>query len=159
MKAMYIGNKTYSLLNDRDHTLATLTYTGFLCKKAVLSFPDEKPVNITPDKWGSSIVLSTEKESMGKLTMKWWKMNMEINVNGKPTPFRLQRAGLWKKGYVLVDNDQTQRVKITPCFRWKTMRYDYDLEVTPGQRYVVDPAILLLCVYCANYLYTASSAA
>ena len=157
MKAVYSGSKTYSLIDDRDHPIGTLTYTGVLSQRAQIQ-ADGTNLGLTPKKLGSMIELAHEAEPIGTIKMKWSSMVLELSHDGGRhiLSYRFVRKGFWKPTYALLNADKEILVKLTPAFR-SLLRYDYEVSLHPSERFAVDKKTVLLSVFCANYLRAAES--
>ena len=158
MKVIYTGKKTYALKDDRDHTLGTLKFLSHFSLKAVIEMNNET-TELAPKKWCSKVRVVQNATEQGLLDLKWNGMSIQLNKNGSDETFWLKRFGFWKAAFVLLDSDKAERLKITPVFRWKTMRYDYEIQPHQAQRFAVDPQTMLICAYCINYINVVTAVA
>jgi hypothetical protein len=158
MLVKYTGSKTYTLFDGKEHVLGTLKYPSHFCLKAELKVNDQEAITLTPKKFRNEILLTQHQAITGQLRMKWWKMHMEVTL-GEGSHYRLKRCGFWSMRFTLLDNENVERLKLIPTFRWKTFRYDFRIEPHISERFAVDRQTQLLSVYCANYIIASASSA
>ncbi|MFZ6013625.1 MAG: hypothetical protein ACOYXT_25020 [Bacteroidota bacterium] len=159
MKAVYAGSKTYQLINDRDHAIGSLIYQNFYSYRSVITTDAIGSIDMIPRPWGSNIRIVQDNCDLGEAKMKWWSTSLDLKFKDRGGIFTLKKTGFWKSRFVLIDQEKVQVLDLTPVFRWKTMRHDFEILTKHGARYAPEPHTILIAVYCANYMLALASAA
>jgi len=146
-------------MNDRDHTIGSLTYRNFYSHRSVIQTDAVRSLDMIPYPWGANIRIVQNDCELGKAKMKWWSASLELKFKDQSDILTLKKTGFWKSRFVLTNRDNVQVLELTPSFRWKTMRHDFDIVTNHGTRYGLEPHMILVAVYCANYMLALASAA
>lgn len=144
-------NRTFHLLDAGGQSLATLDYpTWYAPRQAIITSGTQvlqtkmrgffrNGINLLS---GDEVVASTRWVGMGRLKIEF--------ADGRQYTFR--RVGFFN-GYMALVNDAGQElVNIRQVNRWALLNFTFSIETDDNYREVNDPALLLLLIFCINYM-------
>ena len=153
MKIKYI-NKEFQLSDINGRFLGKLSYEKWGSKKASATtqyaeFFDFKPVGF----WQQHITVDRDGTEIATMKMNW-KGNIIIDIKGNDIEqdYLVKSVGLWKQHLTLQDRFSNDILALHPHVQWKSGNYEYDIEINPDFQNVVDETLILIAVYCANYI-------
>ena len=83
-----------------------------------------------------------------------WRGNVIIVVlgNDQPMDYLFRRVGFWQERFNVEDHNKNILMTLSPDFKWGKLNYDYTIDINPPFTDTVDKMMMLLSVFCANYL-------
>lgn len=150
-------NRTFQLLDAGGQSLATLDYpTWYAPRQAIITSGAtvlqtkmrgffRNGINLMS---GADVVAATKWNGMGRMRIEF--------ADGRQYTFR--RVGFFN-GYMALVNDAGQElVTIRQVNRWALFNFTFSIETDDNYREVNDPALLLLLIFCINYMRAVSYA-
>jgi hypothetical protein len=108
--------------------------------------------------WGTKIVVKKDDNEFAELHMSWrGDIIIDLADDDSDKSYILKSHGLWKNYYELEDRWGNKLLVLRPDFNWKSTYYNYTIEANPD--FEVNEMLVLLAVYCSNYLMTMMAAA
>ena len=154
MKITYTGSKEFELNDIEGKFLGKLAYEGWSSTKASITtqFAEFYDLN-SKGFWSSYIAVEKGGNEYAQLKRNW-KGNIIIDVlgNEEPMDFLFKKMGFWQESYNIEDQQKNILMTLIPDFNWGKLNYDYVIEINPNFAGAVDEMMMLLSVYCANYL-------
>lgn len=154
MKVTYTGSNEFELNGTQGAFLGKLAYDGWSTSKASITTQFAEFYDLVSKGFWSSYI-SVEKSGTEYAQLKRnWKGNIIIDVMGNDIPmdFLFRRVGFWGLSYQVEDQNENVLITVTQQFEWRKFNYDYYIEVNPQCTDIADEMMMLLAVYCANYL-------
>ena len=154
MKITYTGSKEFELNDFEGKFLGKLAYEGWSSTKASITTQFAEFYDIqTKGFWVSHISIEKSGAEIAKLQRNW-KSQIIIDIlgNEEPMDFLFKSVGFWNQRYVIEDRHKNSLLTLIPDFNWGKLNYDYEIEINPDFQNQVDEMMMLLSVYCANYL-------
>jgi hypothetical protein len=153
MKIKYI-NKEFQLTDVEGRFLGKLAYEKWASYSASATtqyaeFFDFKAKGF----WSQYISVTRDGTEIASLKMNW-KGNIIIDIKGNDVEqdYLVKSVGLWKTHFTLQDRFSNDILALHPHIQWKSGVYEYDVEINPDFQSVVDETLILIGVYCANYI-------
>jgi hypothetical protein len=160
MKVNYI-NKEFQLSDLDGRFLGKLTYEKWASYTASATtqyaeFFDFKSKGF----WHQSIVVERGGTEIASLKMNW-KGNIIIDIKGNDIEqdYMLKSVGIWKTHFTLQDRFSNDVIALKPDYKWNSGHHEYVIEVNPDFQNQVDETLVLMAVYCANYMMMVYAAA
>lgn len=154
MKVTYTGSNEFELTDEENRFLGKLAYEGWSSTKASLTtqfaeFYDLKSKGF----WNAHVAVEKAGAEYAQLKRNWrGHIIMDILGNEHPMDYLFRRVGFWQESYTIEDHNKNILMTLIPDFKWGKLNYDYVIEVNPQFADIVDEMMMLLSVYCANYL-------
>jgi len=150
-------NRTFQLLDAGGHSIATLDYpTWYAPRQAIITGGTQvlqtkmrgffrNGINFMS---GKEVVAAVRWAGMGRLRIEF--------ADGRQYTFR--RVG-FLNGYMALINDAGHElVNIRRVNRWALLNFIFKIETDDNYREVNDPALLLILIFCINYMRAVSHA-
>ncbi len=160
MEIKYV-NKEFQLSGFEGRFLGKLVYEKWGSQKASATtqyaeFFDFKPVGF----WQQQIAVQRDGIEMATLKMNW-KGNIIIDIKGNDVEqdFIVKTVGLWQTHFTLQDRFSNDIIALRPHMKWKAGHYEYDVEINPDFQNQADETLILIGLYCANYILEMMAAA
>jgi len=119
------GNGNFKIINN-NHELLELKYKNWFSSKAKTKLNNTeieiKPKNL----WNTSFDIYHNGIDVGDITFNW-KTNAIITINDDKYLFKA--IGLWNLKFELVNENEDRIFLIKPNYKWKKMKYDYEIEI------------------------------
>lgn len=132
-------NGNFNILNN-DIKLLELKYKNWFSSTAKTEFNnleiEIKPKNI----WNTSFDIYHNGIDVGDITFNW-KSNAIITINEDKYLFKA--IGLWDLKFELLNENEDRIFLIKPNYKWKKLKYDYEIELT-SETYELNRQIELL---------------
>ena len=131
MKAIAEDSKNI-LFYEGNHLVAKLVYSGRFSKKASVVDAENHVYEIVAvDFWKKKFEIRHNQQCLFKMKKKW-NGTTEISTNSDSASVLLifKHKGFIKSRYVIQDKDERELAAVRSTFRWKGLRYDFDIEVT-----------------------------
>lgn len=123
-----------------DNQLLELNYKNWFSSTANTKFNgleiEIKPKNL----WNTSFDIFHNGIDVGDITFNW-KSNAIITVNDNKYLFKA--IGIWGLKFELLDENEDRIFLIKPSYKWKKMKYDYEIELT-NEAYELNKQVELL---------------
>jgi hypothetical protein len=153
MKINYI-NKEFQLSDIDGRILGKLAYEKWASYSATATtqyaeFFDFKAKGF----WQQYIAVERDGVEIASLKMNW-KGNIVIDIKGNDIEqdYIVKSVGLWRTHFTLQDRFSNDIIALHPHLRWKTGNYEYTLDINPDFMNQTDETLILIAVYCANYI-------
>lgn len=160
MKITYI-NKEFQLKDLEGRFLGKLSYEKWASHKASAAtqyaeFFDFKSKGF----WHQYISVERDGNEIAGLKMNW-KGNIIIDIKGNDIEqdYIVKSVGIWQNHFSLQDRFGNVVMALHPDFKWKSGHYDYDVEINPDFQNQTDETLILIALYCANYIMMMQHAA
>lgn len=144
-------NRTFELKSSTGEVLATLDYpTWYAPRQAIITSGTQVLQTRMRGFFRNGINLLSGDEVVA--TVRWsgiGRMKIEF-ADGRQYTFR--RIGFLNSYMALVTETGQEIVKIRQANRWTLFKFIFGIETDDNYREVNDPALLLLLVFCINYL-------
>jgi hypothetical protein len=160
MKINYI-NDAFQLSDLEGRFMGKLEYEKWGSQKAsgttqYAEFFDFKPVGF----WQSQISVRRDGNEIASLKTNW-KGNIIIDIKGNDIEqdYLLKTVGFWKTHFTLQDRFSNDIIALKPHIKWNSGHYDYEVDINPDFQNQADETLILIAVYCSNYVLAMMHAA
>jgi hypothetical protein len=154
MKVTSTAAKEFELNDDIGRFLGKLEYENWISTKASITtqfaeFYDIKSKGF----WSAYIAVEKAGAEYAQLKRNW-KGNVIIDIlgNDQPMDYLFRRVGFWQERFQIEDHNKNILMTLTPDFKWGKLNYDYNIDINPQFTDTVDEMMMLLSIFCANYL-------
>lgn len=151
------GKGSFNLLNG-DKIISEVEYENWYASKAMAKvsgdFLEIRPANF----WQTKILIFRNKREVGEMRFNW---RGQIEIKLRDSEMRQQKwsvkyNGLFKGKFELIDKDKEPTLRLIPTFRWKTLGYNYDIEILKEAKNLEE--LCIISGYSSTYLLAMLSA-
>jgi len=149
-------NRHFELFDASEASLGKLDYTSWFSIKSAIALANGKTVTIEPANiWHTSVNFTVDGEPMGTLKLNW-KMHMVLSMaNGQTYIFK--RVGFFNSHFGLFNEAEYEMAVLDQKFQLSKLSFNYTVETDDNYKEVNDPAMVLLMIYCANFMHSMGS--
>jgi hypothetical protein len=161
MKITYTADKVFELTDGEGKFYGSLGYEGWSSTKAALTTQFAEFYDIIPKGfWSTYIAVEKAGEEIAQMRVNWrGRIIIDFLHTEEEVDFQFRSVGLWTVAYVVEDRFKNTLLTLTPDFNWGKLNYDYIVEINEPTADKVNETMILLAVYCANYLRKKKKAA
>jgi hypothetical protein len=160
MKVNYI-NKEFQLSDLDSRFLGKLTYEkwGSYTASATTQYAEFFDFK-SKGFWHQYIAVERDGTEIASLKMNW-KGNIIIDIKGNDIEqdFMVKSVGIWQTHFTLQDRFSNDIIALKPHYNWKHGHCNYDIEINPDFQNQADETLILIGLYCANYIMMMYAAA
>ena len=143
-------NRHFELFNEVMESLGKLDYTSWFGVSAEILLPDGEVCHIGKASLWKGTLQMTRNEIILCTFKCNSKSNMEITMaNGQI--LLMKRAGMFKSGYKLLDNEENILLILNKNFRFANFSFNYSVELSKQHTILSDSTLVLFAVYAAKY--------
>ena len=154
MKVTSTGSKEFELNDDAGRFLGKLAYESWFSTKASITTQFAEFYDLQSKGFWSAYI-AVEKVGVEYAQLKRnWGGNVIIDIlgNDQPMDYLFRRVGFWQERFQIEDHNKNILMTLTPDFKWGKLNFDYTIDINPQFTDTVDEMMMLLSVFCANYL-------
>ena len=154
MKITYTGSKEFEL-NALDGTfLGKIGYEGWSSTKAAITTQFGEFYDLqTKGFWTEHISVEKSGVEIAQLRRNWRsQIIIDMLGNEEELDYLFKSVGFWNESYIIEDRNKNCLVTLIPDFNWGKFNYDYEVEINPDFAKETNEMMILLAVYCANYI-------
>lgn len=146
------NSRNFSLTLDNEK-VGDLVYKKWYSFNAELLMADGKNYQLeSKGFWDSKIELKDGTESLLEFKMGWKGIVINTRFDNKEKHFLLKLKGLLSNKFILLGDDNEELMVAETDFKWKNLRFDYNIETTQQFDNSANAKLLLLTVvHCINY--------
>ncbi|MBX2904771.1 MAG: hypothetical protein KF744_01950 [Taibaiella sp.] len=144
-------NRTFEIKGATGDVLATLDYpTWHAPRRAIITYGGTAWETVIRGFFRKGMDIKSGDQVIGSMRFAGFgRMKIEF-ADGRQYTFK--RVG-FLNGYMALITDSSQEiVKIRQVNRWAFFRFTFNIETDDNYREANDPALLLLLIFCINYL-------
>jgi hypothetical protein len=152
------NNRHFEVTNERQELVGSVDYTDRQPGKAQIKINDSDTFKAIPRKSRDAAAGITKNgSSYAELKCNWQKSMVLTLENGKS--FYFTRKNIWDSNYAVLNDAQHEVASIKSKFQWRTMRFNYEIDVRPRMLDKESKTTLpFLLVYCTQYVRSHHSA-
>jgi hypothetical protein len=154
MKVISTAAKEFELNDNEGRFLGKLAYESRFSTKASITTQFAEFYDLQSKGFWSAYI-AVEKAGVEYAQLKRnWRGNVIIDIlgNDQAMDYLFRRVGFWQERFQVEDHNKNVLMTLTPDFKWGKLNYDYSIDVNPQFADTVDEMMMLLSVFCANYL-------
>jgi hypothetical protein len=150
-------NRHFELFDANDAALGKLDYTSWFTIKSTIELNGGKSFEIAPANiWHTSIDITANDVMIGSMKFSWKGQIIVTLENGKTYYFK--RIGFFNSHYALLNEQDHELIKLDQQFILSKLTFNYFLETDDNYAEANDPLLVLLTIYCANYMHNRHTA-
>ncbi len=152
MKYTALGKKSrhFELFNEMGDSLACLDYKGWFSVKVSITIGNDvyyiKPANF----WQSTFNVIKGEEIIATLKFNGLG-NFIVGYNNNTYLFKA--SGFWQSKYKLFTEHKKDIITLNPDYKLPKFSFDYQIDTDDNYDEGKNALLLLLLVYCCNYIY------
>ncbi len=151
-------NRHFELFDANNNSLGKLDYTSWFSIRSAIVMQSGKTYEIAPaNVFQTSIQLNEGDTKLGSLKFNWKGQIIISMENGKTYTFK--RVGFFHSHFGLFTEHDQEIVILNQHFKLSEFSFNYTIETDDNYTEGKDVQILLLMVYCANYMHSMAAAA
>lgn len=151
-------NRTFQLLDGGGQSLATLDYpTWYAPRQAIITKGSQAWETQMRGIFRNGIDVKTGDETTATIRLNGFGRMKIMFADGRQYVFR--RIGFLNSYMALQSESGAEIVKVRQVNRWAILNFTFSIETDDNYREVADPALLLLLIFCINYMRAVAHAA
>jgi hypothetical protein len=151
-------NKHFEIFGEDGTTMGKLDYTSWFSTKSAIILQSGKSYEIgSTGVFQTSIEITSGGEEIGALKFNW-KGQIILTLEGHKH-YIFKRVGFFNSHFGLFTEIDKEIVILRQHFKMAEMSFTYDIETDDNYPEGTDISLILLLVYCANYMHTMGFAA
>ncbi len=148
-----IHNRHFELLNEAGAPLGKLDYTSWFSTKSAIILESGKGYEIgSTGVFQTAIEITSGGVVIGSLKFNWKGQIVLTMEGGKHYIFK--RVGFFNSHFGLFTEASKEIVVLKQHFKMAELSFDYDIETDDNYAEGKDISLLLLLIYCANYMHS-----
>lgn len=154
MKITYTGSNEFEMTSLEGHFLGKLVYEKWSSTKASITTQFGEFYDIqTKGFWTSYIAVEKAGIEVAKLSRNWKnQVIIDFLGNDEPMDYLFKSIGFWNESYIIENRNKNCLLTLIPDFDWGKFNYNYEIEISLDFKDEMDEMMILLAVYCANYV-------
>lgn len=143
--------KGFVLADENEHTLGTVSYSGWISRKAQLGLYTGDTYSIVPANfWITAFDVLQAEVKMGEIKIRLTGKNEIIFNNRK---YQYNRTGFWQQTFTLYDDAGYEIVAVRQRYDWRRFGFIYEIDVDAGFQSPDILPLMLIIVYITNVQY------
>ncbi|MES2704014.1 MAG: hypothetical protein V4649_15340 [Bacteroidota bacterium] len=144
--------KHFELFGVNNAPLGKLDYSTWFSIKASIELHAGKKYEITPaNVWQTSVHLTADGVKLASIKFNWKSQLIVSFENGATYMFK--HKGIFNSHFGLFTEHDMEVVMVKPHFKLSALSFNYTIDTDDNYPEVQDPMLLLLLVYCSNYMH------
>ncbi len=144
MKAITEDSKTI-VFYEGNHIVGKLVFRGRFSKKASIIDAENLVHEIVAvNFWKTKFEVRLDQQCVFTIKKKWaGKAEISSNRDSESDKLIFRHKGFFKIRFVIQDKDDRELAVVRSTFRWKSFRYDFDIEVSDSLKKKANHYVLL----------------
>ncbi len=152
------NNRHFSLLDEQGREAGMLDYTSWLSRREAVVHVGGKEYKIAPRKTFDTTVRVMENDTL-LYSLKFAWGGLKITGSDGRASYNMRRVGFFKGHYGLFTAYKQEIVKLKQHFELSAWSVQFDIETDDNYAEKNDSVLLLLLVFCVNYIHSSYAAA
>lgn len=145
-------NRHFELLDTNGFALGKLDYTSWFTITSEITLQDGIQYSITPSNfWHTSIDVKSVDNTIASLKFNWKGQIVISMADGQSYMFK--RKGFFNMHFALFNEHEHELIVVNQKFELAKLTFNYFIETDDNYKEGKDTVLLLLLVYCANYMH------
>ena len=150
-------NRHFELLDANDFALGKLDYTSWFTIKSEITLQDGTVYNLASSNiWHTSIDVNSIDNTIASLKFNW-KGQIVVSLQGGQT-YMFKRKGFFNMHFGLFNEHEQEIIIVNQKFELAKLSFNYFIETDDNYKEGKDIVLVLLLVYCANYMHNMHTA-
>lgn len=146
------NNRNFKVFDERDEMIGELVYTSAFSRKAQIATNDNAVYDVIPAGFWlnkaeisqNGMPIATVKYTLGNGADLWFETGLNLNLKLK---------NIWRYEYIVRDTDGNKVGNVFVNFAWRTMSYNYEMDLQVAVRDTrINTILPIIIAFCTQYM-------